>query len=238
MYAARMSDSAMLAKPRILAVDDDAEIRDMLCRGLGTEGFEVQVAADGEEALAAVSSGPVDAVVLDVMLPGLDGLDVLRRIRATNDVPILFLTARDRVRDRIAGLDAGGDDYLPKPFAFGELVARLRALLRRHEPSDRESLDLADLHMDLSAHEVRRAETTLRLTQTEFELLRAFLEQPNRVLSRETLLETVWGFQPSTVSNVVDVYVSYLRRKLEMEGASRMIHTVRGVGYVLRAESA
>ncbi len=236
MYAARMSDSEAPAKPRILAVDDDVEIRDMLRRGLGIEGFDVQVAADGEQALAAISSGPVDAVVLDVMLPGLDGLEVLRRIRATDNVPVLFLTARDRVRDRIAGLDAGGDDYLPKPFAFGELVARLRALLRRQEPSDRESLGFADVHMDLGAHEVRRAETTLRLTQTEFELLRAFLEQPNRVLSRETLLETVWGFQPSAVSNVVDVYVSYLRRKLESEGGSRLIHTVRSVGYVLRTE--
>ncbi len=237
MYAARMSDSTAPAKPRILAVDDDAEIRDMLRRGLSIEGFDVQVAADGEEALAAISSGPVDAVVLDVMLPGLNGLDVLRRIRVDDDVPVLFLSARDRVRDRIAGLDAGGDDYLPKPFAFGELVARLRALLRRQEPSDREGLDFADVHMDLGAYEVRRAETALRLTQTEFELLRAFLEQPNRVLTREALLKMVWGFQPSAVSNVVDVYVSYLRRKLESAGGSRLIHTVRGVGYVLRMES-
>ena len=237
MYAARMSDSTAPTKPRILAVDDDAEIRDMLRRGLGIEGFDVQVAADGEEALAAISSGPVDAVVLDVMLPGLNGLDVLRRIRVDDDVPVLFLSARDRVRDRIAGLDAGGDDYLPKPFAFGELVARLRALLRRQEPSDREGLDFADVHMDLGAYEVRRAETALRLTQTEFELLRAFLEQPNRVLTREALLKMVWGFQPSAVSNVVDVYVSYLRRKLESAGGSRLIHTVRGVGYVLRMES-
>ena len=206
----------------------------MVRRGLGIEGFDVRVAADGVQALAVLEEFPADVVVLDVMMPGLDGLDVLRRIRETSEVPVLFLSARDRVQDRIAGLDAGADDYLPKPFAFGELVARLRALLRRHAPDDHELLTFDDVVMDVAARELRRDATRIELTQTEFDLLRVFLEQPNRVLSREALLDAVWGFQPDAVSNVVDVYVSYLRRKLEAEGQARVIHTVRGVGYVLR----
>ncbi len=206
----------------------------MVRRGLGIEGFDVRVAADGAQALATLDEFPADVVVLDVMMPGLDGLDVLRRIRETSEVPVLFLSARDRVQDRIAGLDAGADDYLPKPFAFDELVARLRALLRRHGPDDRELVTFDDIVMDLAARELRRDGTRIELTQTEFDLLRVFLEQPNRVLSREALLDAVWGFQPDAVSNVVDVYVSYLRRKLEAEGQARVIHTVRGVGYLLR----
>ena len=206
----------------------------MVRRGLGIEGFDVRVAAGGAQALAVLDEFPADVVVLDVMMPGLDGLDVLRRIRETSEVPVLFLSARDRVQDRIAGLDAGADDYLPKPFAFGELVARLRALLRRHAPDDRDVLKFDDIVMDVAARELRRDATRIELTQTEFDLLRVFLEQPNRVLSREALLDAVWGFQPDAVSNVVDVYVSYLRRKLEAEGLARVIHTVRGVGYVLR----
>ena len=192
----------------------------------------------GTAALTALAAGPVDVVVLDIMMPGLDGLQVLRRIRESSDVPVLFLSARDRVRDRIGGLDAGADDYLPKPFSFDELTARLRALLRRHAPEDREILAFDELRMDLSAREVRRDGRPIRLTHTEFDLLLAFIRQPNRVLSREALRETVWGFRPTAVSNVVDVYVGYLRRKLEDGGRSRLIHTVRGMGYVLRRAGA
>lgn len=233
-----MEQAATVTKPRLLAVDDDQEILDLLRRGLAIEGFDVRVARDGRAALTALAAGPVDVVVLDIMMPGLDGLQVLRRIRESSDVPVLFLSARDRVRDRIGGLDAGADDYLPKPFSFDELTARLRALLRRHAPEDREILAFDELRMDLSAREVRRDGRPIRLTHTEFDLLLAFIRQPNRVLSREALRETVWGFRPTAVSNVVDVYVGYLRRKLEDGGRSRLIHTVRGMGYVLRRAGA
>ena len=229
------------ARPRVLVVDDDPDILDLLRRGLAIEGFDVQSAAGGDRALVALTERPPDVVVLDVMMPGMDGLEVLRHIRATSLVPVLFLTARDRVRDRIAGLNAGADDYLPKPFAFGELVARLRALMRRPrmpESAGREELHFEDVHMDLAIHEVARGDRRVDLTQTEFDLLRTFLEQPNRVLTRDVLLQAVWGYQPSAVSNVVDVYVGYLRRKLEGADEPRLVHTVRGVGYVLRSPEA
>ncbi len=225
-------------KPRVLAVDDDPEILDMLRRGLGIEGFDVRVASDGAQALEAIETDVTDVVILDVMMPGLDGLGVLERVRTKSDVPVLFLTARDRVADRIRGLDAGADDYLPKPFAFGELVARVRALMRRHAPSDREVLSFEGIELDLAARQVSRNGEPVRLTQTEFELLRVLMEQPEHVLTRDVLLDRVWGFQPTSVSNVVDVYVSYLRRKLEADDTPRLIHTVRGVGYVLRKDSA
>ena len=226
------------AKPRVLAVDDDPEILDLLRRGLATEGFDVRVAADGNAALNSLAEQPTDVVVLDVMMPGLDGLAVIRRIRETSDVPVLFLSARERVRDRIAGLDAGGDDYLPKPFAFGELVARLRALLRRPGTPEPDRLGVADLQLDEAARRVTRAGTVVPLTATEFDLLRVFMREPRRVLSRERLLEAAWGFAPDTISNVVDVYVGYLRRKLEADGRPRLIWTVRGSGYVLREDGA
>ena len=226
------------AKPRVLAVDDDPEILDLLRRGLATEGFDVRVAADGNAALKSLAERPTDVVVLDVMMPGLDGLAVIRRIRETSDVPVLFLSARERVRDRIAGLDAGGDDYLPKPFAFGELVARLRALLRRPGTHEPDRLGVADLQLDEAARRVTRAGTVVPLTATEFDLLRVFMREPRRVLSRERLLEAAWGFAPDTISNVVDVYVGYLRRKLEADGRPRLIWTVRGSGYVLREDGA
>ena len=226
------------AKPRVLAVDDDPEILDLLRRGLATEGFDVRVAADGNAALKSLAERPTDVVVLDVMMPGLDGLAVIRRIRETSDVPVLFLSARERVRDRIAGLDAGGDDYLPKPFAFGELVARLRALLRRPGTPEPDRLGVADLQLDEAARRVTRAGTVVPLTATEFDLLRVFMREPRRVLSRERLLEAAWGFAPDTISNVVDVYVGYLRRKLEADGRPRLIWTVRGSGYVLREDGA
>ena len=222
------------AKPRLLAVDDDPEILDLLRRGLAIEGFDVRVAADGPAALAALAEHATDVVILDVMMPGLDGMAVIQRIRETSDVPVLFLSARERVRDRIAGLDAGGDDYLPKPFAFGELVARLRALLRRPAAPESERLVYADIQLDEAARQVTRAGAVVPLTATEFDLLRVFLREPRRVLSRERLLEAAWGFAPDTISNVVDVYVGYLRRKLEADGHPRLIWTVRGSGYVLR----
>lgn len=226
------------AKPRLLAVDDDPEILDLLRRGLAIEGFDVHVAADGEAALQALAQRPADVVILDVMMPGLDGLAVIQRIRETSDVPVLFLSARERVRDRIAGLEAGGDDYLPKPFAFGELVARLRALLRRPGTPESDRLVFADLRLDEAAREVTRAGTVVPLTATEFDLLRIFMREPRRVLSRERLLDAAWGFAPDTISNVVDVYVGYLRRKLEVNGHPRLIWTVRGAGYVLRESAA
>lgn len=227
-----------VAKPRLLAVDDDPEILDLLDRGLKIEGFDVRVASDGEAALKALAEHPTDVVVLDVMMPGLDGLAVISRIREFSDVPVLFLSARERVRDRIAGLEAGGDDYLPKPFAFGELVARLRALLRRPGSSESDRLVFADLQVDEAARQATRAGAVVPLTATEFDLLRAFMREPNRVLSRERLLEAAWGFAPDTISNVVDVYVGYLRRKLESHGRPRLIWTVRGAGYVLREDGA
>ena len=225
-------------KPRLLAVDDDPEILDLLDRGLKIEGFDVRVATDGEAALRALADHPTDVVVLDVMMPGLDGLAVIQHIRQTSDVPVLFLSARERVRDRIAGLDAGGDDYLPKPFAFGELVARLRALLRRPGTSAAERLAFADIQLDEAARQVTRAGAVIPLTATEFDLLRVFMREPQRVLSRERLLDAAWGLTPDTISNVVDVYVGYLRRKLETGGHPRLIWTVRGAGYVLREASA
>ncbi|MDE2868971.1 MAG: response regulator transcription factor [Chloroflexota bacterium] len=225
-----------VARPRVLAVDDDPEILDLLDRGLKIEGFDVRVASDGEAALKALAEHPTDVVVLDVMMPGLDGLAVIHRIRETSDVPVLFLSARERVRDRIAGLEAGGDDYLPKPFAFGELVARLRALLRRPGTPESDLFAFADLQVDEAARQAIRAGTVVPLTATEFDLLRVFMREPRRVLSRERLLEAAWGFAPDTISNVVDVYVGYLRRKLEADGRARLIWTVRGAGYVLRED--
>ena len=227
-----------VVKPRLLAVDDDPEILDLLDRGLKIEGFDVRIASDGQAALKALAEHPTDVVVLDVMMPGLDGLAVIQRIRETSDVPVLFLSARERVRDRIAGLDAGGDDYLPKPFAFGELVARLRALLRRPGTPESDRLVFADLQLDETARQATRDGTVVPLTATEFDLLRVFMRQPRRVLSRERLLEAAWGFAPDTISNVVDVYVGYLRRKLETDGRPRLIWTVRGAGYVLREDGA
>jgi two-component system response regulator MprA len=194
----------------------------------------VDVAADGPIALAAARDQPPDLVVLDVMLPGLDGIEVCRRLRAGSDLPILMLTARDAVSDRVAGLDAGADDYLVKPFAHDELLARVRALLRRREPGGREILRCADIVMDVSAHEVRRGDRAVELTALQFNLLEHFLRHPRQVLERDRLLESVWGLDTDAVSNVVDVTIADLRARIETDGQPRLLQTVRGVGYVLR----
>jgi two-component system response regulator MprA len=221
---------------RILVADDEQALRDVLGRALSSEGYEVAFARDGGETLLAVERGELDAAVLDVMMPPPDGLEVCRRLRAAdNTLPILMLTARREVSDRVAGLDAGADDYLPKPFALDELLARLRALLRR-VPAGDESLEYDDVVVDPQAHRASRGGTRLQLTRTEFALLELFLRAPQRVLTRSEILVEVWGYDFGPTSNSLEVYVGYLRRKLEESGRSRLIHTVRGVGYVLRTE--
>jgi two-component system response regulator MprA len=225
-------------KPQLLAVDDDPEILDLLRRGLAVEGFNVRIAANGKTALRTLANSKIDVVVLDIMMPELDGFDVVKQIRSTSDVPVLFLSARKQVRDRIIGLNAGGDDYLPKPFVFAELVARLRALLRRPGKPNANLLTFADVAANTEARHATRGSNVLDLTAKEFDLLVTFLNHPTRVLSREHLLEAVWRFGFSASSNVVDVYVGYLRRKLENNSGSRLIWTVRGIGYVLREKPA
>ena len=219
-------------------VDDDRAVRESLRRSLSFNGYTVDLAEDGVEALDAIANERPDAVVLDVMMPRLDGLEVCRQLRSTgDDLPILVLTARDSVSERVAGLDAGADDYLPKPFALEELLARLRALLRRTGPEDiGESVQLTfgDLTLDPATREVHRGKRSISLTRTEFALLEMLMANPRRVLTRSRILEEVWGFDFPTSGNALEVYVGYLRRKTEAEGEPRLIHTVRGVGYVLR----
>ena len=223
---------------RILVVDDDRAVRESLRRSLTFNGYTVLTAGDGVEALEKINSDRPEAVVLDVMMPRLDGLEVCRRLRSTgDDLPILVLTARDSVSERVAGLDAGADDYLPKPFALEELLARLRALMRRAtaEPlPDSEAMTFEDLTMDPVTRDVTRGERPISLTRTEFALLEMLMANPRRVLTRSRILEEVWGYDFPTSGNALEVYVGYLRRKTEDEGESRLIHTVRGVGYVLR----
>jgi two-component system, OmpR family, response regulator MprA len=213
-------------------------VRESLRRSLEFNGYEVALANDGAEALAGIGSSDPDVVIMDVMMPRLDGIEATRALRsARNDVPILVLTARDAVGDRVEGLDAGADDYLTKPFALQELLARLRALLRRAVPvegADAEVLAFSDVTMDLGSREVSRAGRDIALTRTEFTLLEMFLRRPRRVLERSFILEEVWGYDFPTTANSLEVYVGYLRRKTEAEGESRLIHTVRGVGYVLK----
>lgn len=223
----------------ILVVDDDQAVRDSLARSLQYgSGYEVTTASDGLEALAKLSSLRPDAVVMDVMMPRLDGLVTTRMLRESgNDVPILILTARDAVGDRVDGLDAGADDYMVKPFSFEELTARIRALVRRAKPegdATSETLVFEDLRMDLSTREVSRAGRPISLTRTEFALLQTFMENPRHVLERSWLLNEVWGVDFTTTANSLDVYIGYLRRKTEQEGEPRLIHTIRNVGYVLR----
>lgn len=228
---------------QILVVDDDQAVRDSLKRSLQYSGYEVSAVQDGIEALAHLSTHKADAVVMDVMMPRLDGLETTRMLRQQgNDVPILVLTARDAVGDRVDGLDAGADDYMAKPFALDELMARLRALTRRSRPESEETgaagggevLSFEDLRLDLGTREVTRSSSRIALTRTEFALLQTFMENPRRVLERSWLLNEVWGFEFPTTANSLEVYIGYLRRKTELDGRARLIHTVRGVGYVLR----
>ncbi|OBH95848.1 two-component system response regulator MprA [Mycobacterium sp. E2733] len=224
---------------RILVVDDDRAVRESLRRSLSFNGYSVELAHDGLEALEMIASDRPDALVLDVMMPRLDGLEVCRQLRSTgDDLPILVLTARDSVSERVAGLDAGADDYLPKPFALEELLARMRALLRRTKPDDDDAesvaMQFSDLTLDPVTREVTRGQRQISLTRTEFALLEMLIANPRRVLTRSRILEEVWGFDFPTSGNALEVYVGYLRRKTEAGGEPRLIHTVRGVGYVLR----
>ncbi|MFI9380328.1 response regulator transcription factor [Kutzneria sp. NPDC052558] len=220
---------------RVLVVDDEPAVRESISRSLRFEGYEVELAADGESALKFQAARPADAVVLDVMMPVIDGLETCRRLRATGDrVPVLMLTARRAVGDRVTGLDAGADDYLVKPFALEELLARLRALLRRTDTGGSEKLTFGDLELNVTARTVLRGDRLIELTRTEFDLLELLLRHPRRVLSRSVLFTEVWGYDFGTGSNSLDVYIGYLRRKLEAHGEGRLVHTVRGVGYVLK----
>ncbi len=228
----------MADQPRILVVDDEPAVQSALARALSLENYDVAQAADGHEALEALGSAPYEAVILDIAMPRLDGLEVCRRLREGGDrTPVLMLTARGEIDDRVAGLDAGADDYLAKPFALRELMARLRALLRRAEEDEEDTegvLAFEDLHLDLRSHEAWRGERPLQLTRTEFLLLEMFLRQPRKVLSRSAIFEHVWGYDFGSSSNSLGVYMGYLRRKTEDGDEPRLLHTVRGVGYVLR----
>ncbi|WP_028472483.1 response regulator transcription factor [Nocardioides alkalitolerans] len=222
---------------RVLVVDDEVNIAELVVMALRYEGFETRMAHTGTKAVAAAKDFGPDVVVLDMMLPDFDGLEVLRRVRVTDpDVPVLFLTARDAVEDRVAGLTAGGDDYVTKPFSLEEVVARLRALLRRAgaRAADRENVLLVgDLSLDEDSHEVRRGDTEVQLTATEFELLRFLMRNPKRVLSKAQILDRVWNYDFGGQANVVELYISYLRKKIDV-GRAPMIHTMRGAGYVLK----
>jgi two-component system response regulator MprA len=235
-----MAEGHTSAMSTILVVDDEPAVRDALQRALSLEGYEVVTAGDGEAALAAHDERRPDAIVLDVQMPVLNGIDACRKLRAGGSrTPVLMLTARDQVTDRVAGLDAGADDYLVKPFALEELFARLRALLRRNGTTDEsggETLRFADVELDLAGRTARRGERSFELTRTEFALLELFMRHPGRVLSRSTIFNAVWEYDFGPSSNTLEVYVGYVRRKLEQDGEPRLLHTVRGIGYVLRSE--
>jgi two-component system, OmpR family, response regulator MprA len=221
---------------KILVVDDERAVRESLRRALELEGYEIELAADGQEALYRLeTAAQPDALVLDVLMPGVDGLEVCRRLRRSgNGLPVLMLTARAEVEKRVEGLDAGADDYVTKPFALEELLARLRALLRRTTTDSGEVLHFADVELDPGTREVRRGGDPIDLTRTEFALLELFLRNPRQVLTRSIIFERVWGYDFGPSSNSLDVYIGYLRRKTEEDGSPRLIHTVRGVGYALR----
>jgi two-component system response regulator MprA len=221
---------------RILVVEDEDRIRQFLQRGLTFEGYRVDAAADGQEALDTARENPPDLVLLDIMLPGIDGIEVCRRLRSAGDVPILMLTAKEAIEDRVAGLDAGADDYLVKPFAFDELLARVRALLRRAQPAQPQVYRFADLELDTGTRRGRRGEDVFDLTAKEYELLELFMRHPRQVLTRDVIFDRVWNYDFGGESNIIEVYVRYLRQKTEVGERPRLIHTVRGVGYVLREE--
>jgi DNA-binding response OmpR family regulator len=226
-----------MSQQRILVVEDEAEIAGYLRRGLSFEGFVVETAADGQAALIAARERPPDVIVLDVMLPKIDGFEVARRIRSASDVPIIMLTARDAVPDRVQGLEVGADDYLVKPFAFEELLARIKAQLRRVQGRNTGNvLRYNNLQMDTAAHETTMNGRRVELTAKEYELLELFMRHPQQVLTRDIIYDRVWGYDFGGESNIIEVYVRYLRQKLEAHGESRLIHTVRGVGHILREE--
>ncbi len=225
----------IVARERILIIEDEARIAQFVERGLIYEGYRVSVAPDGQTGLAVARDNPPDLVILDWMLPGLDGLEVCKRLRAAGDMPILMLTAKDDVRDRVVGLDAGADDYLVKPFSIDELIARVRALFRRAAPTSRpQVLRFDDLSLDTGTHRAYRNERAIDLTAKEYELLALFMRNPRQVLTRDVIFDRIWGYDFGGESNIIEVYVRYLRQKIEGEAGSRLIHTVRGVGYVLR----
>jgi len=225
-------------KAHILVVDDDRRITEVLRRALAYEGYSVDVALRGDEALQRAIERPPDLVVLDIMLPGIDGLEVCRRLRASgNQVPILMLTAKDSIPDRVAGLDTGADDYLVKPIELEELQARVRALLRRRNPEQTEALRFGDLELDTGTRLAHRGSREISLSTTEYELLALFLRRPRQVLTRDVIMERVWGYDFEGESNVLEVYIGYLRSKLEAGGEPRLLHTVRGAGYVMRGGS-
>lgn len=221
---------------QILVIEDEAKIADFLRRGLTYEGFRVKVANDGESGLASARENLPDLVILDVMLPGLDGIEVCRRLRAGGPVPILMLTAKDAVSDRVKGLESGADDYLTKPFAFEELLARVRALMRRARPNEETVLKFADLTLNVSTRQVTRGSRKVDLTTKEFDLLHFFMLHPKQVLTRELIYDRIWGYDFGGESNILEVYIRYLRTKLEVKDETRLIQTVRGVGYALREE--
>ena len=219
----------------ILIIEDDEKILQFLRRGLTHEGYQVETALDGQSGLEVAEDVPPDLVVLDLMLPGMDGLEVCRRLRAEGDVPILILTAKDSVNDRVIGLDMGADDYMVKPFDLDELLARIRALLRRTQPSAHpEVYQFADLTLDSGTHQAKRGDRIISLTAKEYDLLEMFMRHPRQVLTRDVIYDSVWGYDFGGKSNIIEVYVRYLRQKLQKEGEEQLIHTVRGVGYVLR----
>ncbi|KXK14334.1 MAG: OmpR family two-component response regulator [Chloroflexi bacterium OLB15] len=222
---------------RILLIEDEARIAQFIERALIYEGYRVNVARDGQSGLVIARDTPPDLVVLDWMLPGLDGLEVCKRLRAASDVPILMLTAKDDIKDRVTGLDAGADDYLVKPFSVDELMARVRALFRRSTPNSKpEILKFADLTLDTGTHRAYRDERPIDLTAKEYELLELFMRNPRQVLTRDVIFDRVWGYDFGGESNIIEVYVRYLRQKTEQNTETRLVHTVRGVGYVLREE--
>jgi two-component system response regulator MprA len=221
-------------RTRILVIEDEERILDFLRRGLSYEGYQVDIAPDGGAGLSLARETPPDLVILDWMLPELDGIEVCRRLRSAGNVPIIMLTAKDAVTDRVQGLDAGADDYLVKPFEFDELLARIRALLRRTGSEQGAVLTFEDMHMDTGTHQVYRGETYIDLTAKEYELLELFMRNPRQVLTRDLIYDRIWGYDFGGESNIIEVYVRYLRQKTEIEDRDRLIHTVRGVGYVLR----
>lgn len=221
-------------KQRVLVIDDDPAVTDFLRRGLSYEGYAVEVASSGKAGLDSARERPPDVVVLDVMMPGMDGLEVCQRLKAGSDVPVLMLTARDAVSDKVKGLETGADDYLVKPFAFEELLARIHALLRRREAAAPEVLRHGDLTLDTGTRTARRGHRDIQLSTTEFKLLALFMRHPGQVLTRDQIMERVWGYDFGGESNVLEVYVRYLRNKLEAGGEPRMVHTMRGSGYVLK----